>query len=198
MPNCAAMTEASVLAIVPAAGQSSRLGQPKQLIEYQGKTLLSRCVDNVHAVCDDVLVVTGAYLEQVTAALAPTTPGVHNPDWRAGLGTSLACGVARAVAGDYDAVLVVLPDQPLIGRNDLERLLAESGKYPGQVVCAGYAGTRGVPAILPRRLFGDVLALQGDRGAHDIIAGEPGARVIPMATAAVDIDTPADLARLPA
>ena len=186
-----------MLAIVPAAGESQRLGQPKQLIEYRGKTLLSRCVDTVIAVCPDVLVVTGACREHVMATLAPATPTVHNPDWRAGLGSSLACGVARAAAGDYDAVLVVLPDQPLVGAGDLERLLAEFRSHPGQVVCAGYAGTRGVPAILPRRLFDDLLALRGDRGARSVIAGEAGARIVAIPGAAIDIDTPADLAQLP-
>lgn len=186
-----------MLAIVPAAGQSRRLGTPKQLIEYRGQTLLAHCVRRVQAVCDDLLVVTGACREQVLAALDAATPTVHNPDWRAGLGTSIARAVARAAAGGYDAVLIALPDQPLIDRRDLARLLSEHRSFPGQVICSGYEGTRGVPAILPRRLFDELLSLDGDRGAQRLIAGERAARVIAMPNAAFDIDTPADLARLP-
>lgn len=194
--NCAVVTEPRVLAIIPAAGQSRRLGRPKQLIEYRGKTLLDRCVDNARAVCDDLLVVTGAYRERIIAALSPATPTLHNPHWRDGLGTTLACAVSRAAASGYDAVLVLLPDQPRITTDDLQRLLAEFRAQPERVVCSAYAGTYGVPAILPSRLFGKLRELNADRGAHELIAAESGIGVVPIATAAIDIDTPADLAQL--
>lgn len=183
---------ADITAVIPAAGASRRLGTPKQLLRFRGRTLIERCVTTAAEICDDVLVVTGANADAVRAALPDDTQTVHNERWHDGLGTSLACAVA-ALPPACAAILVVLPDQPLVRTSDLERIVQAWRAAPGRIVCAGYAGARGVPAVLPSRLFAQLAALDSERGAAALIERDNDVVCIPLPTAAVDIDTAEDV-----
>jgi CTP:molybdopterin cytidylyltransferase MocA len=144
-----------------------------------------------------VTVVTGAYREQVEAALdgLAATP-VFYPDWSQGMGGSLACGIRhlRHTHPPLASVIICLCDQPAIRAEHLVSLLAAAEAAPARIAAAQYAdGTLGVPALFPADVFGELEALQGAQGARGLLARHAGAVVpVPMPAAGIDIDTPAD------
>jgi molybdenum cofactor cytidylyltransferase len=164
-----------VVAIVLAAGSSTRLGRPKQTIVLDGETLLQRAERVARAAADEVIVVT----EQL------------KPDAAEGIASSIRTGVR--LAGDDARILITLCDQPLITAEHLRALLNISAP----IVATGYAGTAGVPAVFAPSLVPELLALRGDRGARAVIeAHRDIARVVPFEEAAVDIDREDDVREL--
>jgi CTP:molybdopterin cytidylyltransferase MocA len=183
-----------VAGLLLAAGQGSRLGQPKAVVKLEGRTLAERGVDLLHdGGAAPVVVVTGAVPVRL-----PGAETVHNPDWRSGMGSSLRVGLA-ALPQDSDAVVVALVDQPLIGAEAVRRLIAAFGDSSG-LVAAGYGGKRRNPVLIPRRYWVEVAAqAQADEGAraflrahHDLI------RVVECGDTGRpdDLDTADDLRRL--
>ncbi|MDJ0850439.1 MAG: nucleotidyltransferase family protein [Myxococcota bacterium] len=182
-------------AVLLAAGGSRRLGRPKQLLVEEGEALVRRAARAaLDAGVEEVVVVLGAHAAEVADALAGLAlRTVENADWRAGLGSSIACGV-RAAEGD--AVLLLLADQPGVDAALLRRLLAAARAGHRRVACA-YDDVRGVPA-----LFSDpddlarLAELSGDRGARTLLAARPDSvHAIDAPEAAFDIDDEADWAR---
>lgn len=192
-----------ITAVVLAAGGSSRLGRPKQLVRRHGVALVARAVEAAAASTGRrVIVVVGAEGLRVRALLARAYPRsavevVHHAAWRRGLAGSLRRGLA-ALPADARAVLFVLSDQPLVDAGSLARLIAAWRRRPTHAAAACYSGRLGVPAILPRRAFPALRALSGDEGARKVLAGDAGASIVEMPEAAFDVDTPEDLARLAA
>jgi molybdenum cofactor cytidylyltransferase len=188
--------------IILAAGASARLGTPKQLLRVQSRTLLARTVTLAESIARArVVVVAGAESLRIRSHLRRNAPHVrvaYNRRWKAGMGTSLAAGV-KALPKDAGAILVMLCDQPDIDARCLARLLDRARARRSAVVASHYRGRYGVPAILPRTVFPALRRLTGDRGARDLLNGA-GGRIdivgVDMPEAAVDIDTPGDLAEL--
>jgi molybdenum cofactor cytidylyltransferase len=184
-----------IAALVLAAGGSSRMGGPKQLIELDGKTLLRRAVETaIASQAGYVVVVLGHQWERTaleTEGLDATV--VVNPEWQAGMSSSLRAGL-QALPDDADAALITLCDQPLVtpeNLRDLLALFAESGK---PVAACRYAGALGVPAVFARTLFPELMDLSGDVGARKILqAHARDAAVMELPDAAIDLDTPIDL-----
>jgi CTP:molybdopterin cytidylyltransferase MocA len=185
-----------VAGLLLAAGDGSRLGRPKALVEFRGQTLAERGVATLRAAgTDPVLLVTGA--APVALAAART---VHNPAWATGMGSSLKAGLA-ALAG-YDAptaVVISLADQPLVTEATVRRLI---GAYQAgaSVAVAAYDGKPRNPVLLARRHWADVAAMaDGDTGARPFLrAHQDLVTLVECADVGSpdDIDTPADLARL--
>lgn len=164
-----------VVAIVLAAGSSTRLGRPKQSIVLDDETLLQRAERVARSVADEVIVVT----EQL------------NPDAAEGIASSIRTGV-RLAGGDA-RILITLCDQPLITAEHLRALLDVNAP----IVATGYAGTAGAPAVFAPSLIPELLALRGDRGARAVIEAHRNiAKVIPFEDAAVDIDREDDVREL--
>ncbi|MFI6707334.1 NTP transferase domain-containing protein [Nonomuraea sp. NPDC050478] len=172
-----------------AAGEGSRLGRPKALLELAGERLVDRGVRLLEeGGCHPVVVVLGAATVQVRGAVA-----VRNPDWRSGMGSSLRAGLA-ALPAESRAVVIALVDQPLV-RAEAVRALIASG---AGVAVATYGGRRRNPVLIERRHFAEVAALaRGDVGARPFLAAHPElVTEVPCAGDPADIDTPGDLARL--
>jgi len=177
-----------------AAGEGSRLGGPKALVELGGIRLVERGVTLLRAGgTAPLVVVTGA----VDVAL-PGVTTVHNPDWRSGMGSSLAAGLAALPAG-CEAAVVALVDQPLVTPAVVQRLVAAYLAGAGLAV-ASYGGEPRNPVLLARDHWPGVLAQAiGDAGARPYLRAHPE-----LVTAVEcgdigrpdDIDTPADLARV--
>jgi molybdenum cofactor cytidylyltransferase len=132
-------------------------------------------------------------ISAIVATMAVTT--VHNADWREGLAASIRCGVDASVA-DADALLIMLCDQPLVGAAELGMLINAWRTAPDALAVAGYADTRGVPAVFPARYREQLLSLRGDSGARALFDDAETLTVVDMPAAAFDIDTPADALRL--
>jgi molybdenum cofactor cytidylyltransferase len=182
-------------AIVLAAGASTRFGSPKQLIRVAGRPLLNTAVARAADVAGSaVTVVLGASAAELAPLLTHSQASiVINREWREGMASSIRAGVARLPAS-CTAVLLMLVDQAAVTTEDLERLVGAWRRQPDYIVAARYGMTTGVPAIFPRAAFPDLASLRGDVGARILLQRNPDRVVrVPMARAAIDIDTPEDL-----
>jgi CTP:molybdopterin cytidylyltransferase MocA len=186
-------------ALVLAAGGSSRLGRPKQLIRLRGEPLLLRACRMASAVADgDVIVVLGAGALRLRSMLRRHRLDlrlVNNARWRDGMAGSLRAGLARVPRGT-DGLLIALVDQARVESDELAELVRHWRRRPGHPAAAGYRGHAGVPAVLPRRLFRDLRTLEGDTGARQLLSQANGVRLLAMPSAAFDVDTPGDAAVL--
>ena len=183
--------------ILLAAGGSRRLGAPKQLVtDPEGRTLVRRAADAaLGSACRPVAVVLGAAAEAAAAEIAglPLLTAV-NADWQTGLASSLRAGLdALTAAGDLDAAVVMLCDQPGVSPALLDSLLAAYAETRHAVVASEYGGVLGVPALFGAALFPALRLLTGDEGARRIIQNYPGPLTrLPFPEGIWDIDTPQD------
>ena len=189
---------ASLHVLVLAAGASTRLGQPKQLVQLGGRPALHIVVSNAVALAGNaVTVVVGAHARDVTHLLAHSPASVIvNRHWEEGMGSSLRFGIA-ALPPACDAVLVLLGDQVTVTADDLKRLASAWKGEESMIAASVYLQQVGVPAIFPRLVFPELSELRGDRGARTVLERNSYRLVrVPMSNAAIDLDTPADLAAL--
>jgi molybdenum cofactor cytidylyltransferase len=182
-------------ALILAAGASSRLGTPKQLLAVDGQSLVRRAA--LAALATNPVraaIVVGAESTAVTAALAGlAVESIYCADWQKGMGASLRAGV-KILQQHCDGLLVVLCDQPALTAAHLQHLVDAWRAAPEQAVASLYAGTAGVPALLPAHWFERLLQLHGDVGARTLLRA-PSAEVVTVAAPELerDIDRPLDL-----
>ena len=184
----------SVAGVLLAAGQGSRFGRPKALVEWDGQTLAERGVTMLRAGgADPVLLVTGAAEVKVDSAFI-----VYNEHWRTGMGSSLRAGLG-ALPPDADAAVVALADQPLVGPESVARLIAAYQAGAG-VAVAAYGGRPRNPVLLARGHWPEVIATAtGDQGARAFLRARPDLVTLVECGDTGrpdDIDTPADLDRV--
>jgi molybdenum cofactor cytidylyltransferase len=191
----------SVAAVIIAAGSSSRLGQPKQLLIIDGETLLQRAIRVAHeAGAMPVLVVLGAHREEIEARVDfAGSKIVVNAHWEEGMASSIRAGLEALLVDQPGTrgVLLMICDQPRVTPEHLGRMIDTFRQSETSVIASVYAGKRGIPAIFPRQGFSELLALSGDKGARGLLS-EPGRKVIEIALdgGEVDIDRPEDLSQL--
>jgi molybdenum cofactor cytidylyltransferase len=195
------MAHARIGVIVLAAGASSRMGRPKQLLPCRdGMSLVRRAaIEALRSGCRPVVVVTGAHARETHGEVRGLPVQiVENPSWAAGMGTSLRVGLAalEEVADTVDAAVVMLCDQPLATAAVLERLVEAQRASGAGIVASEYAGTLGVPAVFARAHFAELDGLNGAAGAKGIIAAHAAEVVrVPFPGGVVDVDTPEDYSR---
>ena len=185
-----------VAVLVLAAGSARRFGANKLLQPLGDETLLKHALLAANdAFAARVTLITGEDAERVSSAAADLVKSVvFNPDYEAGIGTSIAAG-ARACRSDSDALVIVLADQPLITANHLRSLATRWDGRPERIVASAYSGTVGPPALFGSRYFDALSSLAGDRGARAVIeANSQSVVTVDFELASIDIDTPADLA----
>lgn len=153
-----------------AAGTSSRLGRPKQLLELDGAPLVGHAIAAARAAgIAAPVVVTGAAAAGVaTVARQAGAVAVHNPRFAEGQSTSLAAGIA-AVPPDAEAAIVLLGDQPGVSPETIRALVAAFAATRAPIVAPVYGSVLGNPVLFRRDLFPDLLALTGDEGARSLI-----------------------------
>lgn len=158
--------------IILAAGASTRLGRPKQLLPWQGSTLLQHAVQTALTVTTRPVVVTGANDHLIAAALDPgQVKLVYNPNWQQGIASSIRCGLQALLnrTPGPDQVIFMVCDQPFVTAGLLLDLINEQQKSRRPIVASAYAGTLGIPALFDKSLFPQLLDLQGDTGARRLI-----------------------------
>ncbi len=184
--------------VVLAAGGSSRLGRPKQLLVYRGEPLVVRIVRAAQrARCTPVLVVVGAAADAVRAALAnEEVTFVVNEGWAAGIGSSIACG-AGAVPPSTTGALVVTCDQPRVASETLTALVEAQVATGAPIVASSYADTVGVPALFRADVLPELVALPADAGAKKVLQRDAArVTVVPFLGGDIDVDTEDDYASL--
>ena len=195
------MNASGCAALVLAAGGSRRLGRPKQLLRWEGITLLRRAaMAALGSGASPVLCVLGHEAAACGAEIADLpVHAVLHPGWQEGMATSLRAGLA-ALADLAPAAtgLLVLPcDQPRVDAELLRRLLAAAAVPACPLVACRYAGAYGPPAIFPTRCFTELERLTGDRGARAVLAAHAAELVVvDFPGGAEDVDRAEDLARL--
>ena len=163
----------SIGAVVLAAGGSSRLGQPKQLLKFRGETLVRRAVAAaLGAGCAKVVVVAGASDDAIREELRETPAAVvRNSEWKRGLGTSIRCGLQFLIASSRDlkAIVLLACDQPFVEADVVAGLIAEAKRSGTPIVASSYANTLGVPAFFDGSCFSTLLDLPDESGAKSVI-----------------------------
>lgn len=186
------MTRPRHALLVLAAGSSRRLGEPKQLLQFDGESLVRRTVRAGLATAPaQALLVLGAAADEVRAEVAglPVT-AVPCANWQAGLGASLAAGLG-ALHEDIVGALVLVCDQPALDHVHLQALVAAWQPDPARAAASAYAGVLGVPALLPRAWFAELATGRDDRGARRLLRRNAGRVIaIPAPGLARDLDTP--------
>lgn len=186
-----------VAGLLLAAGSSQRFGMDKQ------STLIGRVPMLTRAAC----MLLDAGFAQPIVVLGPRAAEhrpllyglplrvVENRVAGSGMASSLITGLDAA--GDCSAVVVTVCDQPAVTAAHLRALVLAWRKTRRSIVASSYAGTRGVPALFAASHFAELRDLSGDRGAGPILTRYADSTyLIPLPGGDVDIDTPADLARL--
>jgi molybdenum cofactor cytidylyltransferase len=182
-------------AVLLAAGASTRMGAPKQLIRLDGLSMLRRAAEAaMGSGASPIVVVLGAHAEQMQPELVDLpVAAVVNAEWAAGMSTSLRLGIQTllALAPDTEAALVTLCDQPFVTGARLAGLIAG---FRAPITASHYNGTLGVPAVFHCSLFGELESLEGDAGARRLIQRHVAETTeFDLPEAAIDLDTPIDL-----
>lgn len=187
--------------IILAAGQSARLGRPKQLLRFGDKTLLQHTIDEaLRAGALSVVVVTGARAEEVAGSIdSGPVEIVFNTQWEQGKGTGIAAGVRKIVEDCPEVTQVILSvcDQPFVTAALFQQLFQKQRESGREIVASAYAGAMGTPVLLTRKYFGQLLGLEKDAGAKQLLQAYPDdVATVDFPGGEVDIDTVEDYERL--
>jgi molybdenum cofactor cytidylyltransferase len=185
--------------IILAAGSSSRLGQSKQLLTWQGKSLLERAIETASSVgIKNMCVVLGANEKAHRDKIKNFSIDIiHNPHWQLGIGNSLKFGVHHIQENSVMGVIVMVCDQPFLSSAHLKKMIALFDDAQKMIIASAYHQTLGVPALFPRIWFMDLLSIADDAGAKKVIQQNPD-RIIPVdfPEGVIDIDSPDDITQL--
>lgn len=179
--------------LILAAGSSSRMGRPKQLLPWKNTTLLGHTILHLRQVVKDVFVVLGANHSAIKSSIVDTNVHIiYNSSWETGMGTSIATAMATISNSDkYDAVLIALADQPLLESEYYQKMTANfrTKEYP--IIATSYGKHCGVPAIFDPIFFPEMQVLHADYGAKKLIQKHKAqAKCLVTEYAELDIDTP--------
>ncbi|MBD2356784.1 nucleotidyltransferase family protein [Tolypothrix sp. FACHB-123] len=193
----------NIAIIILAAGASSRMGQPKQLLPYQGRSLLQHTVESaIASLCNPVIVVLGANAQQIRSQVNQNLVQiVENPQWHLGMSTSIRSGISALnnYSQNIEAAVITVCDQPYISTEIINNLIAAYSSTKKPIVASQYAETLGVPALFSRQFFPELLELNKDTGAKYLIKKYRDlVLTVNFPLGSIDIDTPQDYETLQA
>ncbi len=184
----------NIAIVLLAAGSSSRMGSPKQLIDFQGKKLIQIVVERLLACrCFPTVVVLGANAKNIAPYLDyPDLNVIENPSWSTGMASSIRSGLefVETMFPEAGQILFALVDQPFVEAEHYYVLVEAAERHPDKVIAAFYEGQAGAPMLFPRRHYALLSRLTGDRGAGAAVRSMSAEEVVhvPLPTAAVDWD----------
>ena len=191
--------KADAAVIVVAAGGSARLGTPKQLLPYQGSTLLRHAAEQALAAgTGPVIVVLGAEREKSALTLAGLDVTIiENEAWQEGMAGSIRAGLQAAQKLGVDGCVIATCDQYAVGAVHLRQLVDAGARSAAGIAASSYAGTVGVPSYFSKAHFTRLQALTGDQGAKRLIQATEGVAIIRFDEAGQDVDHSGDLPQEP-
>jgi molybdenum cofactor cytidylyltransferase len=187
--------------IILAAGASTRLGKPKQLLHFNDKSLLQHAIDTAEsAEGNPVIVVLGSSAGLIQAALeSERAQIVINENWQDGMSSSICCGLKALINSNpkIEEVILLLADQPFIASSLLTQLKEKKMETGKSIVACTYKNHPGVPALFSRDFFPALLSLKGPQGARKLFFEFPDSLAcIPFPLGSIDIDTIEDYTAL--
>lgn len=180
--------------IILAAGESKRLGQPKQNLLFRGKTLLQNAIDAaLNSVCSPIIVVLGAHADSIIINPGQKLTVLNNPHWQEGMASSIRLAVTELIKHDITGAIMMLCDQPFADTALLNKLVDKQNSTGKAIIACSYHGTLGVPVLFKKTLFPALLQLHGRDGAKKIFpANAEDIALVAFEKGAVDIDTITD------
>ncbi|WP_294286546.1 nucleotidyltransferase family protein [uncultured Chryseobacterium sp.] len=184
--------------IILAAGSSSRLGEPKQLLEYKGKTLLRHTLDEASKITSQIVVVTGEENPRITEQIS----GFHkiqNENRAEGMASSLKVGLQETIRlfPDTEQFIFTVCDQPFISASVFKALIEKKKNSPKGIVASAYADTLGVPVLFSSTYTEKLFNLNGQEGARKLIQQYiDDTDSVSFEAGSWDIDTPEDYKKL--
>ena len=187
--------------VILAAGASTRMGTPKQLLRYQERSLLHHTVEiAIASICRPIVVVLGAYAQLIQPEISQfPIQIVENLQWNQGMSSSIRVGIGklRTSNPEVEAVIITLCDQPFISTEIINQLALTYRSTNQPIVACEYAQTLGVPALFSDRLFSELMTLKSSEGAKQVIKKHSQeVFIISFPEGATDIDTPKEYAEL--
>jgi molybdenum cofactor cytidylyltransferase len=186
--------------IILAAGQSSRMGKPKQQLQYQGNSLLQHAINiALQSPYRPVVVVLGAFADDILPTITPKPIDVIiNTKWEEGMASSIHAGIdyLQKTPGVSNA-LIMLCDQPHVSSRLLTDMVRKKDQSDKGIVACAYNNTIGVPVLFDKKYFTDLLLLTGKEGAKKILTANPAdIAIIDFPLGTIDIDTMSDYEKL--
>ncbi len=167
------INNAKIGVVILAAGSSSRLGYPKQLVTFRGKVLLQHIIDVANSIAfDSKVLVLGANSSEINEKLELRNfEVVLNNNWQEGMASSIREGIEKSLIlkNGLEHLLILLSDQPFVTSENIQKLIKVQMKSNSQATFSEYARNVGVPAIFSSEAFLDLQKLEGDQGAKKLI-----------------------------
>lgn len=187
--------------IILAAGGSSRLGYPKQLVQWKGQSLLQRLINEVNSIpFISQNIVLGSNYDQIRKKINSTEfEIIVNHDWQDGMASSLRIGLKTVLSQhpEIEQVLILLSDQPFVDKSLLEQILTIAEQTTKSIIACKYRQIVGVPALFSKNHFQELANLTGDKGAGPYIKKAfDDVQIIDFEMGIVDIDTTEDVQKL--
>jgi molybdenum cofactor cytidylyltransferase len=186
-----------VSAIVLSAGKSERMGRPKALLPFRGRTFLENILDAIsESGIQHTVVVVGHHRDEIEQSVTSPMRIVFNPDYELGMITSMQAAI-RAMPTETSGALLCLVDHPVVDPQTIKSLIAHL--EPNRIVVPVFAGRRGHPVLFASSVLQEILALGPSQGANIVVRKDPQ-RVVEVSVRSagilVDVDTPEDFQRL--
>ena len=192
----------AVAIIILAAGRSARLGSPKQLLIYRGKTLLQHSIDtSLESMASLIIVVLGSAKDTIEKKLKQSQILIlENSSWESGMASSISCGIThlKIIAPESEAAILMVCDQPFVSTQLLNDLINKHKDSKQSIVASNYADTLGTPALFDKSLFSELSALRGENGAKSLIKKyNQQTGFVSFDQGSIDIDTRENYKNLP-
>lgn len=192
--------EHKIAGIILSAGNSSRMNQPKQLLEYKGKKLLENILgEATKSRLDEVIVILGGNAQQIQSEIDFSKVEIlFHPNWEDGMTSSLQNGLNHLIEkANIQAIMILVSDQPFVNEALLNTLISKYETSDKTIIASKYSGTLGVPVIFDKKHFGRLMELKGTDGAKKVIFENPDSvaeEEFPFGE--IDIDTMDDYDKL--
>jgi molybdenum cofactor cytidylyltransferase len=187
--------------IILAAGGSSRFGNSKQLLHFNGKTLLQHAIDEATEVgAEPIVVVTGANADEISKEIKnEKVEIIFNKDWEQGIASGIVIGLKKAIAlnNELEKVIIAVCDQPFVSSSLFQQLFEKQNKSVTHIVASAYADTIGTPALFTEKYFDALMGLTGDQGAKILLKKySEDLATVDFPDGYIDIDTQEDYENL--